>query len=473
MSFSAKSQVENTLFHMPSLPQSAHYNPGKFLDYNVAITLPGLSGGNFFASNSGFSFNDVFRFESDRTVFLPEGLSDAAIKNNTFAVGARANLFGVYIRTKKMGFNFRVEENMEARFSYPKDLVDLIVKGNGHSDYLGKTLEISPKAFAMHTREFSLGVTREINEKLNVGATFRLLFGLGHFDAEGVKFNLTTENRDNYPITISAEGEILSSGFTILLDSALGEQIDDETSEYLTNTDNKGFAIDLGATYQLNEKIQIEASVLNLGSIKWKSYAKKYDITGNAKPYTFTGIDILDVFRDDESGSGTSLEEVGDSLETALNYDAIKEGVDIDSYTSGLPVQVNIGGRYKLKERLYVNALMNGRFYAEEFVPSFSLGATKDLGRIATIATSYNIMKNSINNIGFGFSLNTPFQIHLVSDNLITAALFPKSAQNLNVRFGINMVFGNHEKRMEKEEKGGKNKEKRKKSPSIKNKKKG
>lgn len=101
--FSAKSQVENTLFHMPALPQSAHYNPGKFLDYNVAITLPGLSGGNFFASNSGFSFNDVFRFESDRTVFLPEGLSDAAIKNNTFAVGARANLFGVYIRTKKMG----------------------------------------------------------------------------------------------------------------------------------------------------------------------------------------------------------------------------------------------------------------------------------------------------------------------------------------------------------------------------------
>ncbi len=47
-SFSAKSQVENTLFHMPSLPQSAHYNPGKFLDYDVAITLPGLSGGNCF-----------------------------------------------------------------------------------------------------------------------------------------------------------------------------------------------------------------------------------------------------------------------------------------------------------------------------------------------------------------------------------------------------------------------------------------
>ncbi len=60
----------------------------------------------------------------------------------------------------------------------------------------------------------------------------------------------------------------------------------------------------------------------------------------------------------------------------------IKDGIDIDSYSSGLPVQVNIGGRYKLKERLYVNALMNGRFYAEEFVPSFSVGATKDLGRI-------------------------------------------------------------------------------------------
>ena len=443
-----KSQMESTLFHMPSMPQSVHYNPGKFLDYNVGITIGGLSGGNVFANNSGFALQDVVEFEPDRTIIRPSGLADAAIKNNTIAVGGRANLFGVYIRKENIAFNFRVEEYMEARFSYPKGLVDLIVKGNGHPDFLGKTLEISPKAFAIHYREMAFGFTKRIHDKLTIGGSARVIFGLGHFDAENVKFNLYTSDEENYPITLSATGEVRTSGFSILLDSAAGAQIDNESQEYITNTENMGFAVDIGATYQLNEKIQLEASILNLGGIKWKSYAKEYNITDNATPYTFTGIDILDVFRDNEEGETTSLEEVSDSIETALNYDEIKKGKDIGSYGSGLPVQLTVGARYKLSERLYANGLITGKFYQSEFVPTLSLGATKDLGTVATVALNYNISKNSYNNLGFGLVLNTPFQLHFISDNLITTALFPTKAKNFNFRFGVNMVFGNHEKKL-------------------------
>lgn len=446
LSVNTKAQMENTLFHLHAVPQSSHVNPGKFLDYNVSITLP-VPSINMFATNSGFSLNDAFRFENKKAIIQPAGISKALIDNNVISVGGNITFFGIYIRGEKTAFNFHVEEHMEARFNYPREFVDFIVKGNGHPDFLDKTVVLNPTFNFLHYREFTLGITRKINEKLDLGANFRLLFGLGSIDTENVRIELFTSNEANYPLTVKASGDVSMAGVPLFFDDRY-DGIDE--AKYPLQTKNAGFAIDLGASYALNEKLMLEASLLNLGKIGWKNYTTKLDITENTSTFTFEGIDVLGTFREDEDENFDPFQNTIDSLKEAFDIDKIWDSRVSGNYSTGLPVQLNFGARYELSNNLYLNGHLNARFYKDEFVPTLSTSVLKEFGRAVSLALSYTTAKNSINNLGFGFSLNTPFQFHVVSDNIITLALFPKSAKNFNIRTGVNLVFGHHEHRKNK-----------------------
>ncbi|MGC4020839.1 MAG: DUF5723 family protein [Cyclobacteriaceae bacterium] len=69
-----------------------------------------------------------------------------------------------------------------------------------------------------------------------------------------------------------------------------------------------------------------------------------------------------------------------------------------------------------------------------------------------TGSLTYTISNHSFNNIGLGMSLNLPpVQIYIVGDNLLRAGIgamggnltsFANSTNYLNVRTGINFVFG-------------------------------
>ena len=51
-------------------------------------------------------------------------------------------------------------------------------------------------------------------------------------------------------------------------------------------------------------------------------------------------------------------------------------------------------------------------------------------------------MNRSLANLGFGLGYGrSPVQLYLVSDNIL-GFILPMSAKNINLRFGLNLIFG-------------------------------
>jgi hypothetical protein len=52
-------------------------------------------------------------------------------------------------------------------------------------------------------------------------------------------------------------------------------------------------------------------------------------------------------------------------------------------------------------------------------------------------------MNNSYKNIGFGLGLRArPFNLYIISDTAPSSALWPYEARDVNLRIGMNLVFG-------------------------------
>ena len=60
-------------------------------------------------------------------------------------------------------------------------------------------------------------------------------------------------------------------------------------NNYLFGRKNNGVGIDFGFNYHLNDKLLIEASVLDLGFISWNNYTAQSSLS--AWDYTYSGID--------------------------------------------------------------------------------------------------------------------------------------------------------------------------------------
>ncbi len=73
--------------------------------------------------------------------------------------------------------------------------------------------------------------------------------------------------------------------------------------------------------------------------------------------------------------------------------------------------------------------------------PAGSVAFIQRAGRILNFVVSYNVRKNSYNNIGLGLMIKPgPFQFYLTGDNM-AAMLNPFNTNNFSIRTGMNLVF--------------------------------
>ena len=63
------------------------------------------------------------------------------------------------------------------------------------------------------------------------------------------------------------------------------EQFDSSkgVTNFLTNTRNAGFGLDLGAEYAVNDQLTLSAAITDVGFIKWKSDLSNLEAYGNVK----------------------------------------------------------------------------------------------------------------------------------------------------------------------------------------------
>lgn len=427
--FEGISQQDFIMYNMHEIPQSSYSNPSNQFNGKFYIGIPGISSNFISFTNSKFSFSDIVLKEGDSLRLDVGNLIDEAGNDNYLSFNSRIDLlsFGFHISPKTQ-ISFNATENASVRLNYTDDLIQVIWNGNGSFD--DNTVNFEGMGInVMHYREYGLGVSHQLNDKLRLGVKAKYLYGMENIFSEKTDISLFTDP-ETFELTARADISLKTAGISDVDD-------DESTMDYLTGRDNKGFALDLGANYQVNEQLSVNASILDLGSIEWNDYTKNYSNPGSS--FFYDGI-TLNAFTGDDNfidEDATSFDVVIDSLEDALNLDTTR-----GSYKTSLTGRFFIGANYQLDERTLVGGLIQSEVFQERFIPSITASIHRKLIKWVGVSASYTIINQSYANIGLGVNLNPgPVQFYLVSDNVL-GAFKPQDSRYFQVRFGINLLFG-------------------------------
>jgi hypothetical protein len=191
------------------------------------------------------------------------------------------------------------------------------------------------------------------------------------------------------------------------------------------NFSNSGFAIDLGGTYQFNDKWSMAASIINMGFIRWKDDVTNYSSNGS---FTFEGIELESLFEDETF----SFDELLDTLEENLG---LKESHN--AYNSPLVPRIYLSGSFSPRASSQINVLFYGEVF-DGFQPAMAVHYQESFNKYFSLGISYSIKNKTYAN--FGMSTVVSFwkmQAFFVSDNFV-GVFIPKKSKSVNFRAGIN-----------------------------------
>lgn len=451
-------QYPTTQLLLNDVPQSKYYNAGSFPEYSGHFGFPGLSNISVLASSSGFAMKDVF--ENKNTLDL-SGLVDGLSDNNFLNTGLGIELLSFGFKVKKNYFSLNITPIVDVNFGYNKDLLGFII--NGNADFIGKTISFDGTEFDISVyNEIGLGYTREFNDKLSFGGRLKLLLGganlSGNFDGIG----LHTDN-DDFKLTANSTFSINQYG-AHLIPGDNGDSLAEAWGAPLVNPSNFGLGVDFGAAYKVSDKLNVFASVIDLGYLSWKDFGE--ELYNDGASFSFGGLSLDEVLNNDTTGGDDEdfFSELTDSANGVFALERKRS-----SYTTSLKTKIFAGLNYKVNDYIDADAVLHGRFFGSKFYPAIMLGAGLNLKRWLRLKLSYAATNGSYDNLGTALVLNLgAFQIYGSMDNLLGFTQLDY-ARNLNGSFGINFVFGKNKNKNKNKDEEESKKRKKATKPSKKN----
>lgn len=322
------------------------------------VSMPGF--GNVNVSTMGnFGYEDVIfdnpMFPStskDRlTTFMNPYISTAdALKG--FNSGDNKILGDVSITVLSAGFKGfggynTIELNARTSFgvSMPYELFEF-AKNTGNRTYNIGNISANGQAFA----ELAFGHSRQINEKLRVGAKVKLLFGAGRGDVniDNVKADLAAD--DKWTVSGHAKSEVSVKGFTYKTEEKEYKEEGRGTYQYVNDVDvdgaglgGFGLAFDLGGVYKINNDFTVSAALLDLGFIKWSN---NMVAVNGGEEFVFNGFHDVAV---NEDRGGSTLSMQGDKYADQLaDFANLQDKGDEGGRTTGIGATLNLGCEYTL-----------------------------------------------------------------------------------------------------------------------------
>jgi hypothetical protein len=344
-------------------------------------------------------------------------------------------LFYLGLRGKKGYLSFAIHQVSETRFSYPGDLIGWAIRGPGSSHYAGKPLDFSNfYGKSMVYNKVSLNYARDITPKLRIGARYSYLLGVAAAET----------SRINGSLTMSIDSVSLNTGAVQTKTAGIDffNQDDLEASDYkkyLLTSNNKGMSLDVGATYDLTDKLTLSAAVNDIGYISWKDYTRNYDVA--PINYTFRGFDVLDYLNQDPGDEFLQAEL--DSLEN------LYKGTETtgQKFKTSLIGKFYAGANFKVLKVHNFSALLYLDMFQKKIDPALSLGYNIQLGRLLNATVGITYQNGKINNIGGGLALKlTHMQVYATSDRA-NSFVYPARASKADVHLGMNLIFGRAKKK--------------------------
>ena len=430
---------ENILYFLENTPQSTFSNPAHFTDKSkLVIGLPVLSGFDISVNNS-FSLRDLGTIENGTLTINFDDFYSKISQNNYLSENLTFPLLDFQLRLKNRAFSFGIFENQLVRSGFDRNLIRLVNEGN--YPWLESSFSTDIDLKFSHYREYAFGYSQSVSKKITVGGRIKLLTGFSTFNIKRMNIAIETGENIEY-LKVSTNGEYLTS-MPFNLKFGEGENTGNTSFDavrYMTNTSNLGAAIDLGATYNVIPGLEISASLINLGFIHWKKDAKKLTHNGS---FTWEGFDLSNI--QNESGIEEEpylkpVQSIMDSISGIINPQSIQ-----NPFNTGIPTKIYIAAEYQIYNILSAGIVERLLIYDKQVSNALTLSGNLMLGKLFSLSAGYSIIDNSFNNLSVGTTLKLgPIQFYCLTDNIL--ALNIKNTQNYNIRFGMNLMFGNIKK---------------------------
>ena len=453
-------QNKQLLYGFHEIPQNLLINPGAPVTNNGFIGIPFLS---HIHANLGMSKLTVYDVFADDGRDFNSKLKDAiyAMKDTDyFAVNQQLDLFSAgfafgrgFEKDKYLSFGMYQETN--AFVYFPKDYAVLAYEGNHENiDRVFNLGHLNTSAEILAV--FHLGFNKKVNKKLTYGLRGKIYSSIFNVNA--------TNNRGTFQTTVG-ENNFLNHQFYLDLEvqtSGLKSLLEDENTELSKDIStivqraffggNLGLGLDIGFTYSFTDQWMLEASIQDVGFIKYNKDIENYKLDGNL---TFEGINPLFP----ESGEGQTAEEYWDTVEEDFE-ELFKIDTTNTKYTLVKPIKFNAVLQYAFGKKnskecncLSVQEDFQNRVGAHLFLmkrprkPQAALTAfyyrrlLSNLG----IKTIYTLDAYSFSNVGLAVSTTIKnIHFYIAVDNLLKYKNLAK-AQSVSLQLGFNYIFKSNE----------------------------
>lgn len=439
----------NTLYFMKGIVQTKDLNPARpGIERGFFISLPVFSKVDFSANTNNWSYNDLIHpgsgEMSDSLVWDFNKFLSSLDQNNFLMESAALTLVDIGWKRGKEFYGFSWSEREFTEPFFTEEVANMLYYGNWprlgstyHSGYFG--------VGGAHYREFAFTYAKEVGDKISVGITGKLLFGMAGIKTSGLNVVAGMPKSGN-EIDLGASGQAFLSApvdFRIVNEGGykLYHKNNFDRSTYFTNFGNPGLAFDLGFTNRVSKEFEFSVSLVDLGFIFWKQDVTIFTESGH---FLYKGINLDEP--DNKPPTTTDASGLFLALRDSMRYTFLPVETNTD-FTTLLPVKLYVAGEYELNEDFSLGGLVRVRSFNNMLHGSFTGSVNAKVSKTFSISGSYSIMESTYDNIGLGASLRTgKVQFYAASDNVF-ALLNPSSARNANLRFGINLIFQDEPRR--------------------------
>ncbi len=403
-----------------------HYNPALQSKEKVFFYVPLLSGIHLKAGHTGFSYNDAVTNKSIDVSSLIDDLEDT----NHFFGEFHTDLIGLGVKFGNVQLRAGATAVFESRLGYSKGLLELLWKGNGHEDVIGKRVSMDGTGTNMisYGSYFLGGSVSLLDNTLNLGLNARMNSGAATVYTEESVFGLRT-NADNYHITADGSFSVFTSGT-----GQFEDEIDPQMFDPFSGKGNNGIGLDLGLTYSPVESFTIEASARNLGKINWKNDLKNYELS--EQEITYSGYELSDFLSQPDSAQ-SSIEQFGDSIS-----DLFSPTENMKEFSTRMNSEFFVKGIYNVSESVKVSAFLSSR---KNFDQNFTSGGalfSKSLGNTLLLRGGVQLFRMKDVLIPVGLIVNAgPVQLGLHTDNVVSV-FNPKATKHVSGMFSIGFRIG-------------------------------
>lgn len=347
---------------------------------------------------------------------------------------------------------------------------------NSNYDISGQQLNINAYT------EIGLGLSRQINSRLTVGARVKALLGIGNMELKlnrvAMSANLPSDQQinqwssesywnsmtpsqaaqaaqelkdkfNNYHANLTVGAELKSSFKGLELQ-------EEEGKDYVTDFDfdsgklgiaGYGFGIDLGASYKILDNLTVSASVLDLGFISWSKSSTKI-ASANPDPIDIKGSTYANMV--DPNNPNTVMNAVNQLQNDAQGYmDRVTNGDVLDydmlqlevsdakeSRKSRLASTLVLGAEYGFfNNKLAVGVLSTTRFVQPDALTELTFSANYRPKSWFNVALSYSAIQSAGKSFGLGLKLGPLF----VGTNYM---FLGKNSNSVNGFVGVSIPLG-------------------------------